>query len=40
MKAIDLKEYAKSHAELKSALEEWGEPKSVDESKKLYTLRG
>ena len=40
MKDTDLAEYAKGHAELKSALETWGEPKSVDESKKLYTLRG
>lgn len=39
MKGIPIEEHAKAHAELSIALEKWGAPKTVDDSKKLYTLR-
>lgn len=40
MKEISIEEAAANHAELRMALEKWGAPKNVDESKKLYALRG
>jgi 2,3-diketo-5-methylthiopentyl-1-phosphate enolase len=40
MKKKPLEEEAGSHAELRVALEKWGAPRNVDESKKLYALRG
>jgi ribulose 1,5-bisphosphate carboxylase large subunit-like protein len=36
---IPLEEHASMNRELKIALEKWGAPKTVEESKKLYTLR-
>jgi ribulose 1,5-bisphosphate carboxylase large subunit-like protein len=36
---IPLEEHASKNRELKIALEKWGAPKTVEESKKLYTLR-
>jgi ribulose 1,5-bisphosphate carboxylase large subunit-like protein len=39
VKRIPLGEHAAKHRELKIALEKWGTPKTVEESKKLYALR-
>jgi len=40
MKGEDLREYAKTHKELKAALDKWGYPQSIQEATQVYDLRG